>query len=583
MKNADIAAALDELGDLYELDGAVVYRVIAYRQAAQVVRESPMSVQQLASERRLTELPGVGKTLEQKIEALLEAGEIPAAAKLKQKFPGELVEYMRIPGLGAKTARKIHDQLGIATLAQLREAAEGQQLREIAGLGPKAEQNILAALRKRPRAGSPKRRLLSDVLEIADEILEELRVHPAAERVEIAGSARRMADTCKDLDIVATSRDAAALTRAFTELEIVAETKASGEAGAKILTHNGLSVDFRVVAPEQFGNVLQHLTGSKRHNVELREYAVQRGQHVSEYGIEDERSGRTDACATEQDVYGLLGLDYIEPELREGRGELEAALDHTLPALIEGSDIKGDLHSHTTLSDGRATLAQMAEAARKRGYRYFAITDHSASFGFGDDVQPGTLRRRIAEIRKRNSASKGFRLLAGSEVNIHPDGSLDYDDELLGELDWVVASVHSSFRMSERRMTERIMAAMDSPYVDAIGHPTGRLLLRREPYRLDIERLVEHAATTGTMLEINANPNRRDLSDLQARLAAEAGAILAISSDAHRTETLDVMRYGIATARRAWLGPAQIANTRSWRELSKLRKRTRKRVRKATR
>ena len=320
------------------------------------------------------------------------------------------------------------------------------------------------------------------MLEIGDEIVAELRAHPAADRVEIAGSARRMTDTCKDLDVIATATDAEALVEAFKSLAIVAQVKGSGEAGAKAATHNGLHVDFRVVAPNQFGNVLQHLTGSKQHNVALREYAVKKGLHVSEWGIEDDNNGKTYTCATEQQVYKRLGLAYIEPELREGRGELEAALEGELPELLTDEDIKGDLHSHTTLSDGRNTLGEMAKAAQARGYKYLAITDHSASFGFGNDVQPDALKRRIAEIEKFNAKTKGFRLLAGSEVNIQPDGTLDYADDVLAQLDWVVASVHSSFRMNEKRMTERMMAAMDNPHVHAIGHPTGRILLKREPY-----------------------------------------------------------------------------------------------------
>jgi DNA polymerase (family 10) len=417
------------------------------------------------------------------------------------------------------------------------------------------------------------------VLGIGDQIVEVLREHPASDRVEIAGSARRMTDTCKDLDIIATAHDAAGLTKAFTELELVGDVRSSGGAGARVVTHNGLKVDFRVVAPDQFGNVLQHLTGSKEHNMALREYAVRRGQHVSEYGIEDDGDGSKHTCATEEGVYSLLGLDFIEPELREGRGELQAALDHTLPDLVREDQIRGDLHCHTTLSDGRGTLEQMAAAAQERGYDYLAVTDHSASFGFGNDVQADALRRRTEEVRKLNERFKrdrsGFRLLAGSEVNVQLDGSLDYDDELLAELDWVIASVHTSFRMSEKRMTERMTAAMEHPYVDAIGHPTGRKILTRDPYPVDVERLVEQAAATGTMLEINAAPDRRDLSDLHARAAAQAGVRIVIDSDAHSPRLLHLIRYGVATARRAWLTPENVANTRPWKELRKLRKRER--------
>jgi DNA polymerase (family X) len=575
MRNAEIATALDELADLYELDGAVIYRVVAYRQAARAVRDSPRSVAQLAAESRATELPHIGKTLEEKIRTLVETGEIPQAIKLREKFPGELIRFVEIPGLGPKTARKIYDELGIASLDELRAAAETGALKSVQGLGPKAEENILKSL---DAGGQPERRtrfLLSAVLGIGDKIVEVLQEHGAADRVQIAGSARRMTDTCKDLDIVATADDAAALTRAFTELELVGEVRSRGDAGATVVTNNGLPVDFRVVAPEQFGNVLQHLTGSKEHNMALREYAVRRGLHVSEYGIEDDKDGSKHTCASEEEVYGLLGLPFIEPELREHRGELQAAIDGALPDLLREDQIRGDLHSHTTLSDGRGTVEQMAAAGQARGYEYLAVTDHSATFGFGNDVQRDALERRIEEVRELNRSLKGFRLLVGSEVNIQLDGSLDYDDDLLARLDWVVASVHTSFRMSEERMTERMMAAMEHPLVDTIGHPTGRKILTRDPYPVNIERVIEKAVETGTMLEINAAPDRRDLNDLHARAAAEAGVLIVIDSDAHSPRLLPLMRYGVATARRAWLTPDHVANTRPWKELKKLRKRER--------
>jgi DNA polymerase (family 10) len=572
MTNAEIAAALDELADLNELDGAVVYRVVAYRQAAKAVRESPTAVEELAARGRLTELHGVGKTIEEKIGALLETGEIPAAAKLKERFPAGLVNLTRIPGLGPKTARKVYEELGIASLEELREAAQTERIRSIPGLGPKAEQNILESLAALDANGGGQRWLLSAVLPLGEELVERLRAHPAADRVELAGSARRMTETCKDLDIVATSRRPQELSQALSELPLVLDVKAVGEAGARVLTHNGVAVELRVVAPEQFGNLLQHLTGSKQHNVALREYAVKRKLHVSEYGVEDERTGDVRLCATEEEVYDTLGLDYIEPELREGRRELQAALAHRLPKLIDQKNIKGDLHSHTTASDGRNSIEEMAKAARDRGYSYVAVTDHSASFGFGNDVQPDELLRQVERIRRLNERLEGITVLAGSEVNINPDGTLDYSDDVLAELDWVIASVHSSFRTGEKAMTQRVMAAMENPHVHAIGHLTGRLILRRDPYPLDMERIMEHAAATGTMLEINANPNRRDLSDAHARLAADASVMLVINSDAHGVDTLGVIRFGVATARRAWLTAANVANTRSLSQIMKLKK-----------
>jgi DNA polymerase (family 10) len=337
-----------------------------------------------------------------------------------------------------------------------------------------------------------------------------------------------------------------------------------------------MRVDLKVVEPDQFGNVLQHFTGSKAHNVALRESAVRRGLHVSEYGILDDETGETLRCATEEQVYERLGLEWIPPELREGRGELEAAASEPgLPRLVTEDDIRGDLHCHTTLSDGRQTLEQMAEAAIARGLEYLAVTDHSASHGFGNHVTPEALEARIEEVHALDAQLDGLELLAGSEVNILTDGSLDYDDELLARLDWVIASVHTSFSMTEREMTDRMVAAIEHPLVDAIGHPTGRKIETRAPYALDVERVIEAAARTGTMLEINAAPDRRDLNEIHARAAAAAGVPILIDSDAHSVRNLDLLRYGIATARRAWLTPEQVANTRPWSEVDAMRKRRR--------
>jgi DNA polymerase (family X) len=575
MRNAEIADALDELGTLYELDGAVRYRVLAYREAARVVRQSPVSVAELTRAGKATELPGVGKTLETKIADLIETGEIPAAAKLKAKLPSSLVEVTRIPGLGAKTVRRLHDELGISTLDELREAAEGQRIRAMKGLGAKVEENVLAALDRLTEEGPTQRVLLSAALPMAEELAEALRAHPAADAVEIAGSARRMAETCHDIDLIATATDPSALAETLVAHPLAAQAGNPGESGARITTHNGVAVDLRIVAPDAYGNLLQHFTGSAEHNIALRERAVAMGLSVSEHGIADAETGEVTRCATEAEVYERIGLTYIEPELREGRGEIAAAADGSLPSLVEVGDIRGDLHCHTTLSDGRNSLAEMAEAARARGYSYLAVTDHSATHGFGNDVSPTRLEQRIADVRKLNEELKGkrFRLLAGSEVNILPDGSLDYSDELLGELDWVIASVHTSFRISGQAMTERVITAVQNPLVDCIGHLTGRLIGKREPYDIDVERVVEAAAQAGTMLEINGNPNRRDLSEHHARLAAEAGVVICVNTDAHGTDTLSNIRYGVATARRAWLTADQVANTRSWRDFQRLRKR----------
>ena len=573
MTNAEIAAALEELGTLYELDGAVRYRVLAYGTAATAIRESPVSVAELAAAGRATEIPGVGKTLAEKIQALLETGEIPAAVKLKAKFPPTLIEVTRVPGLGAKTARLLYDELGISSMEELKAAAESEQIREVKGLGAKVEENVLASLERLGEPGEgPGRLLLSKVRPIAAELATALREHPAANRVEVAGSVRRWAETCKDIDLIATADEPQELAEHLASHPLIAAAGTPSANGVRAQTHNGISVDLRIVPPAAFGNLLQHFTGSQAHNVQLREEAVGRGLSVSEHGITESESGEVELCETEEAVYGRLGYAYIEPELREGRGELKAAREGNLPQLIELGDVKGDLHSHTTLSDGRNTLEEMAEAGRERGYAYMAITDHSASHGFGDHVTPERLWERIEEIRAWNKGKRGFRLLAGSEINIGLDGSLDYPDDLVEALDWVVASVHTSFSIPEKEMTARVLEAIENPQVNCIGHLTGRLIGRREPYGIDVEAIAEAAARTGTTIEINGNPNRRDLSDRHARLAVDAGVKIVLNTDAHGVDTLDNMAYAVATARRAWLTKADVANTRGWREFSRLLK-----------
>jgi DNA polymerase (family X) len=573
--NAEIAAALEELGILYELDGAVKYRVLAYSTAAKAIRESPVSVAELAARGEATDVPGVGKTLAEKIDALIATGEIPAAVKLKAKFPPTLIEVTRVPGVGPKTARRLFEELEISSMEDLKAAADGEKIRDVKGLGPKAEENILASLERLGEPGEgPGRLLLSKVKPIAEELAAALREHPGADQVEVAGSVRRWGETCKDIDLIATAEEPAALSEHLASHPLIAAAGTPGPNGVRAQTHNGVSVDLRIVAPAAFGNLLQHFTGSKAHNVQLREEAVGSGLSVSEHGITETESGDVQTCATEQEVYERLGYTYIEPELREGRGELKAAREGKLPQLVELGDVKGDLHSHTTLSDGRNSVEEMAEAARDRDYQYLAITDHSASHGFGDHVTADRLWERIEEIAAWNkaNATKSFRLLAGSEINIGLDGSLDYPDDLVAALDWVVASVHTSFNVSEKQMTERVVTAIENPNVDCIGHLTGRLIGRREPYGVDVEKVAEAAARTGTMIEINGNPNRRDLSDLHARLAVDAGVKIVLNTDAHCVDTLDNMAYAVATARRAWLTAADVANTRGWAQFKKLLK-----------
>jgi DNA polymerase (family 10) len=582
LSNAAIADAFEELGDLYELDGAIVHRVLAYRNAAKAVREASVSVAALARESRATELAGIGKTLQEKIQTLDRTGTIPATEKLRAKFPPGLVEITRLPGLGPKRARLLHVELGIDSFQALREAAENQKLRGVRGLGPKFETSVLAALETmeaQPNGHAPPRVLLATAVEVGEALAAGLeRIGGPGTHVRLAGSARRQADSVKDLDLIATTSRPATLAKSLGKLEEIESVSSAGKAGARARTHSGMAVDLRIARPEQLGNLLQHFTGSGPHNAALREAAVRQGMHVSEYGVLEDATGITHTCVSEEDVYTLLGLAYIEPELRENRGELEAARlegGSGLPELIELGDIRGDLHSHTIASDGHNTIEEMGLAARERGYEYLAITDHSASHGFGNDVSPEQLRHQIELVRAANARVEGIELLAGSEVNILPDGSLDYEDELLSELDWVIASVHTAFGASEQAMTERMITAIEHPLVNAIGHPTGRLIERREPYAIDLDAVFAAAARAGTMLEINANPKRRDLSDVHARAAVRAGVRIVIDSDAHRAETLQNMRWGVATARRAWLSKHDVANTRSWAQLEKLRKQPR--------
>ena len=582
LSNAAIADALEELGDLYELDGAIVHRVLAYRTAAKSVREASVSVAALAREGRASELPGIGSTLQEKILALLETGAIPAAERLRAKFPPGLIAVTRLPGLGPKRARLLHSELGVDSLEKLREAALQQRLRTVRGLGPKLEESVLAALEEGRRRTRPRRACCCPkAIELGEALAAALAErggagHPRADRRLGAPAGRQRQGHRPDRrhDPPDGAREEPRQARGDRERRL---GRQGGREGAHALGRERRPADRQARAARATCCSTSRAPAGTTRRCARRRCAA--GLHVSEYGLLDDAIGRTRTCASEAELYELLGLAYIEPELREDRGELEAARlegGAGLPRLIELEDIRGDLHSHTIASDGHNTIEEMAGAARERGYEYLAITDHSATHGFGNDVSPEQLRRQIELVHEANASIEGIELLAGSEVNILPDGSLDYEDELLGELDWVIASAHTSFGMGEQAMTERMIAAIEHPLVDAIGHPTGRLIERRAPYAIDLDAVFEAAARTGTMLEINANPDRRDLSDVNARGRARAGVRILIDSDAHRTETLQNMRWGVATARRAWLTREDVVNTRTWPELQQLRKQARK-------
>jgi DNA polymerase (family X) len=563
-RNADVAEQLELLADLLEIEGEAAFRVLAYRRAASRVRETGGPVAQLALDGKAKELPGIGSTIQDKIVQIVETGEIEALRKRRKTIPPEVVEFLRIPGLGPKTVRKIWQELGVSTLAELKEAARAQRLRTLPGLGAKLEENVLKTVGRKRKAEGPPRTLLGRALPALIAVVDVLREHPAADRVSEAGSARRRRETVRDLDIIATASDPAALTDYFTKLTWIAEVAAKGPTKATVVSHEGFRFDLRVVPPECYGNLLQHFTGSKEHNIALREEAVRRGLSVSEYGVTEVETGEVFTAETEEELYERLGYEYIPPELRENAGELEAARRRRLPQLVEPNELRGDMHTHSHWSaDGKNTLPEMVAAAKARGYAYYAITDHSHY------LREGRLEAQAKEIERLAKRVAPLRLLKGIEVNIKADGTLDVADEVLANRDWVVASIHTAF---DREPTERVVAAMENPHVDVIGHLTGRKLNRRGPMDMDIERVVEKALETGTFLEINSQPDRLDLSDVHARLAGEAGVKIVVSSDAHEVGALDYVEFGAAQARRAWLTADHVANTRTWAQLAKLMK-----------
>jgi len=560
-RNAQVAEQFALLADLLELEGEEQFRVLAYRRAADQIRSAASPIAELALEGEAKKIPGIGKTIESKIVQIVESGEIEALTKRKERIPSGVAEFLRLPSLGPKTARRIWQELGITTMDELRRAAEAERLRTLPGLGAKTEEGILRALSEKPRE---KRTLLATALPAVQAVVDVLREHPASNEVSEAGSVRRRTETVKDLDIIATASDPAALTEYLTKLKWVAEVAARGKTKATVVSHDGLVFDLRVVPPDSYGNLLQHFTGSKRHNVALREDAVRRGLSVSEYGVKDAGSGEVFTAATEEELYERLGYQVIPPELREGAGELEAARRGELPELVEVSDLRGDLHMHSTWSnDGKNTLEEMASAAKARGYDYFAITDHAHY------LREGRLQAQWEEVAELNGRLAPFRILRGIEVSIRADGSVDMSDEDLADCDWVVASLHSAF---DKSPTERLLTAMENPHVDCIGHMTARKLNRREAADIALDRAFAKAVETGTFIEINSQPDRLDLRDVHARAAAEAGVRIVVTTDSHEIGALDFAELGIAQARRAWLTKEHVVNTRTWKQVEKLKK-----------
>jgi DNA polymerase (family 10) len=562
-RNGDLADRLDLLADLSEILGEQSFRVAAYRRAATRIRDTASSVAELALEGKAKELPDIGKTIEAKIVEVIETGDMEALAKRRAEVPGEVASFMRLPGLGPKTAARIWRELGVTTLAELKAAAEGEQLRTLSGMGAATEAKILKALAEGQGESEPRRGLLGKGLPVVREVVEALRAHPSAIDVSDAGSTRRRRETFRDLDVIATATDPAALTAFFVGLPWVLEVVAHGDTKATVISKQGLRLDLRVVPPESYGDLLQHFTGSKDHNVALREQAQRNGLSISEYGVTVVETGEVKTFRDEEALYAFLGYSFIPPELRENGGELEAARNGSLPKLVELGDLRGEMHCHSTWSsDGKASIEEMALAAAARGYEFLCLTDHSHY------LREGRIEAQWLEIEAVNAKLDGFRVLRGVEANITARGEIDMPDELLAQLDWVVASLHTSL---DKNPTERVLTAIDNPHVDCIGHLTGRRISRRPGADLDLDRIVTRAVETRTALEINSQPDRLDMRDVHARLAGAAGVMIPIDTDAHSTTALDYAELGVGLARRAWLTKEQVLNTRSWAKIEKLK------------
>ena len=563
--NQTVAAIFAEMADILAIQGENYHRIMAYRRAAENIAALGRPLEEVWRAGELETIPGIGKTLAAKIDELMRTGRLQAYEKLKAQVPEGVVAMLQIPDVGPRKAALFWKELGITSIDELEKAAKAGKLRDLPGMGARSEQKVLEGIQalKRRTGRVP----LGIAWELAQAMLAALREVPGVVQAAPAGSLRRMRETVGDLDLLVAAEDPEPVMARFRELPQVAEVLLSGPTKTSIRTRDGFQVDLRVLEPARWGTALQYFTGSKAHNIRLRGLALDRGFSLSEYALKRE-DGSEILCATEEEVYAALDLPWIPPELREDRGEIEAALAGRLPDLIELADLQGDLQFHTTWSDGHASLLEMAEAARARGLRYGLVTDHSHGLGVARGVGPEELRRQRAEIEEVNRKLGGtFRVLAGVEVEVRADGSLDLPDEVLAELDLVVAAVHSGLRQSREQVTARAIAAIRNPHVDILAHPTGRLIGRREGADLDMEAVLRAAAETGTAVEINSLPLRLDLNDVHVRRAVELGVTLVINSDAHDPAGFDVLRFGVATARRGWATGADVLNTRSVEEV----------------
>jgi DNA polymerase (family 10) len=569
--NRPIAQVLAETADLLEIKGENAFKIRAYRSAAETVAAWPDAVSRL-DDRQLRELPGIGKDLAAKIREIVETGVCQYHQELLQEFPPTILDLLRLQGVGPKTVATLYSALNIRSVAELAAAARGGRLRELKGMGARKEAQILKAIEEREKDAG--RHLLSDTAAVSAELVAYLRDQaPAIEFIPV-GSLRRGCETCGDLDVLAVGGDASVIDL-FTRYPRVERVLGHGETKASVRLQGGYQADLRAVPRESRGAAMQYFTGSKAHNIAVRDRAGQRGLKLNEYGLFAVEDDRRIAGDTEEGIYAALGMDWVEPELRENRGEIEAAIDRALPRLVSPADLRGDLHMHTTETDGRDELMAMAEAAHRRGHEYIAITDHSKALAMANGLDERRALEHAARIRALNGRFEGLTLLAGIECDILADGSLDLASDCLAALDFVVASVHSHFSQDGAQMTDRVLRALECPWVDVLGHPTGRLLLKREPVRLDVEQVVNAAAASGVALEINSQVDRLDLSDAHARLARERGVRLVISTDAHSMTALGNQRWGVQIARRAWATPADVLNTCSLHTLRPLLRRHR--------
>ena len=561
MNNADIARIFLQMADLLELKGENAFKIRAYRRAAQIIEHHPEEVKTLISRGEdLRQIPGIGDAIAKKSTELIETGRLAAFEELEASLPEGIITLLKIPGIGPKTAYKLATELGIRSPDELEQAIAAGKVSQLFRLGDKTAQNILHRIQSLRRKDN--RILLGEALPAVDEIINALKSLPGVQNLISAGSLRRFKETVGDIDIMGTADHPESIIKAFVQLPQVEEVLGHGPTKASVILTRGLQADLRLVEHNAFGSLLQHFTGSREHNIALRSRAQRNGLSLSEYGITVEAAGKLEKFTTEEAFYHRLGLSYIPPEMREDQGEIDLAAGGRLPDLIELADIKGDFHVHSDWSDGHNTIEEMALAAKALGYRFLAITDHSAGLGIARGLKEERLRDQIRSIQELNKKLKEIRILTGTEVDIRVDGRLDLPDSILAELDVVLASVHSALNQTEEKMTRRIIKALENPYVDILSHPTGRLIGEREPIAVDLDAVFKAAKIFGKTIEINAMPNRLDLRDVHIRRAIGIGVPLAIGSDAHHTEQLALMRFGIGTARRGWCEPKHIINTR---------------------